>query len=66
MTAQKKLSGFVVGAMPFGLAAIFFVSDPEYMSLLWTTGLGQILLFVAIALDVMGILWIRRIVNIEM
>lgn len=66
LTAQKKLSGYVVGALPFGLAVIFFVSDPEYMSLLWTTGLGQILLFVAIALDVMGILWIRRIVNIEM
>ncbi len=66
LTAQKKLSGYVVGALPFGLAVIFFVSDPEYMSLLWTTGLGKILLFVAIALDIMGIMWIRRIVNIEM
>jgi len=44
---------------------IFFAVNPNYMSLLFTTGLGKFLLFIAVALDVIGILWIRRIVNIE-
>ncbi len=65
LTAQKKLSGFVVGALPLGLVLIFFLINPSYMTLLFTTGLGVFLLLLAIVLDVIGILWIRKIVNIE-
>lgn len=66
LTAQKKLSGFVVGGLPLALVIIFFLINPDYMALLFTTGLGKFLLILAVALDVIGILWIRRIVNIEM
>jgi len=65
LTAQKKLSGFVVGALPLGLVLIFFLINPSYMTLLFTTGLGVFLLLLAIVLDVIDILWIRKIVNIE-
>lgn len=65
LTAQKKLSGYVVGGLPLVLVLIFFLINPSYMTLLFTTGLGTILLFVAIVLDIIGVLWIRRIVNIE-
>lgn len=65
LTSQKKLSGFVVGAMPLVMVLGFFAINPDYMALLFNTGIGKFLLFVGISLDVIGIMWIRRIVNIE-
>ena len=65
LTAQKKLSGLVIGLLPIALALLFFAVDPEYMSLLFTHTAGRILLVTGIILDVVGLLVIRRILAVE-
>lgn len=65
LTAQKKLSGWIVGLMPIALVAIIFIITPDYMEPLFTTGVGRLLLVVGATLDIIGLLIIRRIVNIE-
>jgi tight adherence protein B len=41
LTTQGKLSGAIVGLLPFGLAAVISMIDYEYMSKLWTPRVGQ-------------------------
>jgi tight adherence protein B len=41
LTTQGKLSGAIVGLLPFGLAAVIASIDYEYMSKLWTPRVGQ-------------------------
>ena len=42
-----------------------FISRPQYMRLLYTTRVGQIMLVGAIALMVVGALWMRRVIKIR-
>jgi tight adherence protein B len=65
LTSQKKLSGWIVGLLPLAIALIITVMSFEYMEPLFTTGTGRVLLALAVGLDILGIITIRRIVSIE-
>ncbi len=65
LTAQKKLSGLIIGLMPPAFVLMMLAVDFEYMSALFTDPLGRFLLIVAIALDIVGILIIKRIVSVD-
>ena len=66
LTAQKKLSGWIVGLMPVGIVVLMLVINFEYMSVLFTDPLGRLLLILAVVLDVLGMLWIKQIVTVEL
>ncbi|MCH8345887.1 MAG: type II secretion system F family protein [Chloroflexi bacterium] len=65
LTAQKKLSGLVIGLMPPAVVLMMLAVNFEYMSMLFTDPLGRFLLVLAIALDIAGILIIKRIVSVD-
>ena len=65
LTAQKKLSGIIIGLMPVAFVLMMLVISFDYMSALFTDPLGRFLLVVAIVLDVIGILIIKRIVSVD-
>jgi tight adherence protein B len=65
LTAQKKLSGLIIGLMPPAFVVMMLLVSYEYMSALFTDPLGRLLLIVAIALDIIGILIIKRIVSVD-
>lgn len=65
LTAQQKLTGIVIGMLPIGVGVMFQIMSPGYVAPLFTTLLGQILIGVAIVLEVVGVMIIQRILNIE-
>jgi tight adherence protein B len=65
LTAQKKLSGLIIALMPVAFVLMMLAINFEYMSALFTDPLGRFLLVVAIALDIVGILIIKRIVSVD-
>lgn len=65
LTAQGKLSGGIIMAMPFFIGVIIYMFNSEYIIALFRTSLGRILLGVAFFSQLMGWLFIRKIVNIE-
>jgi len=65
LTAQKKLSGWVIGLMPAAFVLMMMAINFEYMSLLFTDPLGRLLLVLAVVLDFIGIMMIRRIVTVD-
>jgi tight adherence protein B len=65
LTAEGRLSMYVLTGLPFGVATFVFLSNPEYVMLLFTHPMGNIMIGVALVLQVVGFLWMRRIVNIE-
>lgn len=64
-TAQGMFQGMTIGAMPYMLGLIYYVQDPNSMSLLFTTPLGLVMLFVAVGFDLAGIYAIMKIVKIK-
>ena len=64
-TAQGRLSGLVVGGLPVALALIISIINPGHVATFFNNPLGQVMLVAAIILEVIGFLFIRRIVAIE-
>ena len=64
-TAQGRLSGYVLGAMPIVVAGGIFALNPEYASKLITEPVGRMMVVAALVMQIIGYLWIRRIVDIE-
>lgn len=65
LTAQGRVSGVIVGILPIGLGLVIQIINPEYIRVLYTTTIGQIMLGSAFVSQVFGILVIRKIVDIE-
>ena len=72
LTAQQRLSGYVVAGLPIGLAAFLFVAAPGFMQPMFDDrasliGLpaGVIILAFGGFMMFLGFLFIRRIVDIE-
>lgn len=65
LTAQQRLSGYVLAVLPVVLAVLLFIMRPEYMSRLFEPGWVRLLPITAVVMMVAGFLVIRRILDIE-
>ena len=65
MTAQARLSGLLMGILPFLLGLVFFVMDPDLMTPLFTEKTGWAILLLAAVLEAIGFLWIRQLLQVE-
>ena len=65
LTAQGRISGIIVSLLPVVLGLVIYVLNPEYIGLLFVHPIGKFMLGVALVGQVVGILVIRRIVDIE-
>jgi len=65
LTAQGRLQGMVVGAMPFFLGFGLYVIDPGMMLGFFRSVFGIAVLILILFLEIMGALVIRKIINID-
>ena len=65
LSAEGRLSGWVLAALPVGLFLYMLVANREYVSFFWTYTIGYILLGLLVILFVIGFIWIRKIAKIE-
>lgn len=65
LTAQGKMQAWVVGLMPLALILVLNQMEPEAMDKLWSTPAGWIALTGIALFEVMGMIFIRKIVNID-
>jgi tight adherence protein B len=65
LTAEGKVSAVVLGLLPLGLGVVMFVINPDYMGLLFSDMLGRIMLGLGILGMLVGFLWMKKIITIE-
>ncbi|MBE5958786.1 MAG: secretion system protein [Lachnospiraceae bacterium] len=65
LTGQGRASGMIIGLMPLVVAAILMVLNPSYMSKLFETDIGRILVVISIVMEGLGFFFIFKIVNIK-
>lgn len=66
LTAQGRISGYIIAALPFGIAGVLSVVNPSYMSLLFTNPIGIAMLVGGLISQFIGFLIIRKIITIEL
>jgi tight adherence protein B len=65
LTAQARMSGWVVGALPIIMLAAFSVIQPSYTHTLFYEPSGQRLLKIAATLDALAFLSIRKLLKVK-
>lgn len=65
LTAQGKMQAWVVGLMPIALIFVLCQMEPEAMDKLWSTPAGWIALTGILIFEVFGMIFIRKIVDID-
>ncbi len=65
LTAQGRMSAYVLLAMPFLMGLAIFALNPQYMSILFTSGAGKAMIAAALVMMGIGSLIIRKIVSFK-
>lgn len=65
LTAQGKMQGYVMTALPIFLALLLFFLEPEAMSKLFTTPLGWGTVGLIVVMEIFGYVFIRKVTNID-
>jgi tight adherence protein B len=64
-TAHGRFTGFVLLALPAGLAVALSFIAPDQMHLLFTEPMGRMMIVGAIVMQTLGFFWIRKVIKIE-
>lgn len=65
LTAQQLMTGILLGCLPIGVGILLFVLSPEYITPLFTETMGKVMLGIAVVMEAIGIMVIRRIMDIK-
>jgi tight adherence protein B len=64
-TAQGRMTGWVLSLLPIILGIVLYFVNPKYMSVLFTHPIGHKALLIAGSMNLVGLLIIRKIVNVR-
>ena len=65
LTAQGRMSGWVIGGLPFVLAGMMAVMSPDQLKLLVSEPLGYAMIAIALVSEGIGIFLVKKIVDVE-
>ena len=64
-TAQGRLTGYLLAALPLVLGMIIFAMNAEYMKILVEREIGRVMVAAAAIMQVTGFFIIRKIIHIK-
>lgn len=64
-TAQGRMTGYLLAALPLLLFSILWNMNSDYMRILFTDPMGKLVVTLGIFMQIVGYIWIRRVVDIE-
>jgi tight adherence protein B len=64
-TAHGRLTGYVLLGLPAFLGVALMFINPEHMNLLFRERLGQQMIMAAIVMQMVGYVWIQKVIKIE-
>ncbi|HEY8693289.1 MAG TPA: type II secretion system F family protein [Chloroflexota bacterium] len=65
LTAQERMSGYIVAGLPVAMVVLLSLLSPSYISSMWAATSGRVIMGVGFVLELLGLLVIRKLVDIE-
>ena len=65
MSMEAKASAAIIGSMPPGIMAIVYLTNPGYISLLWTHPTGHLMLAVSAIWMSIGVFVMKKMINFD-
>jgi tight adherence protein B len=63
MSTEARVSAAIIGALPVGVMSLIYMSSPDYITVLWTDRLGQIMLAGSAVWMSIGIMVMKKMIN---
>ncbi|TNE58035.1 MAG: type II secretion system F family protein [Alphaproteobacteria bacterium] len=63
MSSEAKASAMIIGSLPPGVMGMVYLSSPDYISLLFTTSIGHLLLLGSVTWMAIGVFVMRKMIN---
>jgi tight adherence protein B len=63
MSTEAKASAAIIGSLPVAVMSIVYVTSPDYITLLWTDRLGQMMLAGSAVWMSIGIMVMKKMIN---
>ena len=65
MSQEAKASAAIIGALPIAVMTLVWITSPQYIELLWTHSLGNIMLAASALWMGLGILVMKKMINFD-
>jgi tight adherence protein B len=65
MSTEAKASAGIIGSLPPIVMLLVWISTPDYIALLWNTGLGQFMMVCCIGWMTIGVLVMKKMINFD-
>jgi tight adherence protein B len=65
MSMEAKASASIIACLPLAVMTLVYLSSPDYISLLWTTSQGRMLLACSAAWMGTGVMVMRKMINFD-
>jgi tight adherence protein B len=65
LSQEARTSAIIIGALPFVIAFLLFMLNPSYVSVLFTTPMGQVVVAISLMWMGVGALIMKRMVEID-
>jgi len=65
MAMEAKASAYIIGALPIVVMGLVYITSPNYITLLFTDPLGNVILAASACWMFMGIMVMRRMINFD-
>jgi tight adherence protein B len=65
LTSQQRMTAFIIGGLPIFVGSMMFAINPDYMLPLFTDTAGNVVLLIAVGMELLGIVTIRSMLNFE-
>lgn len=65
LSAEGRMSAWVLGLLPVGVMLTMMVVSPEYISVLWSDPTGVRMLWSAAGMMLGGVLWLQKLIHIH-
>ena len=65
LSAEAKASAYVLGSLPFAVTTMIYLSSPQYITLLFSTSVGNFMLVCSGVWMSLGVLMMRKMINFK-
>ena len=65
MSMEAKASASIIGALPVAVMTLVWITSPNYIALLWTEPLGNVMLAASACWMAMGVLVMKKMINFD-
>jgi tight adherence protein B len=65
MSTEATASASIIGALPIAVMGVVYLTSPEYITLLWTDRLGQMMLAASAIWMSIGVFVMKKMINFD-